>query len=179
MTSAATSGLVDLNNAATAAERWDPATGQWTVLASASRIRQYHSTAVLLPDGRVMTGGGGICGICMNVGYLEKNIEYFTPPYLYKKDGTGQLAERPVISTAPTSVGVNTNFTISSAQAASITKVALVGLSDVTHGVDQGQSYVPLRFSASGTTLTVTGPPNGARPRSSTRRPGTSESFER
>jgi hypothetical protein len=161
MTSAATSGLVDLNHAATAAERWDPATGQWTVLASASRIRQYHSTAVLLPDGRVMTGGGGICGTCMTVGYLEKNIEYFTPPYLYKKDGSGQLATRPVITTAPTSVGINATFTISSAQAASIRKVALVGLGDATHGVDQGQRYVPLTFSASGTTLTVTGPPNG------------------
>ena len=77
------------------------------------------------------------------------------------KDGTGQLAARPVISTAPASVGINTNFTISSAQAASIRKVALVGLGDVTHGVDQGQRYVPLKFSVSGTTLTVTGPPNG------------------
>jgi hypothetical protein len=161
MTSAATSPLVDLDHAATAAERWDPATGQWTVLASASRIRQYHSTAVLLPDGRVMTGGGGVCGVCMTVGYLEKNIEYFTPPYLYKKDGSGQLAARPVISTAPAGIGINANFTISSAQAASIRKVALVGLGDVTHGVDQGQGYVPLKFSASGTTLTVTGPPNG------------------
>jgi hypothetical protein len=157
----AASGLVDLNNAATAAERWNPATGQWTVLASASRIRQYHSTAVLLPDGRVMTGGGGICGICQDVGYLEKNIEYFSPPYLYTKDGTGQLAARPVISTAPASVGINASFTITSDQAASIRKVALVGLSDVTHGVDQGQRYVPLSFSTSGTTLTVTGPPNG------------------
>jgi hypothetical protein len=161
MTSTAVSGLVDLNNAATAAERWDPATGQWTVLASASRIRQYHSTAVLLPDGRVMTGGGGVCGTCTDVGYLEKNIEYFTPPYLYQKDGSGRFAARPVISTAPASVGINADFTISSAQAASIRKVALVGLGDVTHGVDQGQRYVPLAFSASGTTLTVTGPPNG------------------
>ena len=161
MTSTAKSPLVDLNNAATAAERWDPATGQWTVLASANRIRQYHSTAVLLPDGRVMTGGGGICGACMTVGYLEKNIEYFTPPYLYEKDGSGQLAARPVISTAPASIGVNTGFTISSPQGADIKKVALVGLGDATHGVDQGQRYVPLNFTASGTTLTVTGPPNG------------------
>ena len=161
MTSTATSDLVDLNHAATAAERWDPATGQWTVLAGASRIRQYHSTAALLPDGRVMTGGGGICGVCTRVGYLEKNVEYFSPPYLYRKDGSGLPATRPVISAAPAGVGVNTGFTISSAQAASIRKVALVGLSDVTHGVDQDQRYVPLKFSASGTTLTVTGPPNG------------------
>jgi hypothetical protein len=161
MTSAATSGLVDLNHAATAAERWNPATGQWTVLASASRIRQYHSTAALLPDGRVVTGGGGICGTCMSVGYLEKNVEYFTPPYLYKNDGSGQLAARPVIAAAPASIGIHTSFAISSDDAASITKVALVGLSDVTHGVDQGQRYVPLNFSVSGTTLTVTGPPTG------------------
>jgi hypothetical protein len=161
MTSAATSSLVDLNHAATAAERWDPATGQWTVLASASRIRQYHSTAALLPDGRVMTGGGGICGICMTAGYLEKNIEYFSPPYLFKKDGTGEPATRPTISAAPASVGINTNFSVTVDDAAGISKVALVGLSDVTHGVDQGQRYVPLKFTASGTTLTVTGPPTG------------------
>ena len=161
MTSAATSGLVDLAHAATAAERWNPATGQWTVLASASRIRQYHSTAVLLPDGRVMTGGGGICSLCMDVGYLEKNVEYFTPPYLYKNDGSGQLATRPVITAAPAGIGIEASFVISSDEAASIRKVALVGLGDVTHSVDQGQRYVPLKFTASGTALTVTGPPNG------------------
>ena len=159
-TSAANSGLVDLNNAITAAERWNPATGTWTLLSSANRIRQYHSTATLLPDGRVMTGGGGICGDCMKAGYLEKNIEYFTPPYLYKSDGSGQLAARPVIATAPATVAINTIFSVTSAQAASIKKIALVGLSDVTHSVDQGQRYVPLKFSVSGTTLTVTGPPN-------------------
>ncbi|WP_433726269.1 galactose oxidase-like domain-containing protein [Actinoplanes sp. CA-051413] len=161
MTSAATNSLVDLNNAATSAERWDPATGQWTELASASRIRQYHSTAALLPDGRVMTGGGGICGICMTAGYLEKNIEYFSPPYLFKKDGTGEPATRPTISAAPASVAINANFSVTVGDATDISKVALVGLSDVTHGVDQGQRYVPLKFTASGTTLTVTGPPTG------------------
>ncbi|MFF5292813.1 galactose oxidase-like domain-containing protein [Paractinoplanes globisporus] len=161
LTSAATSSLVDLNHAATAAERWDPATGRWSVLASASRIRQYHSTAMLLPDGRVMTGGGGICAVCMTVGYLEKNVEYFSPPYLFKKDGTGTPATRPEIAAAPASVGIGGSFAVSSPQAAGIRKVALVGLADVTHGVDQGQRYVPLKFTVSGTTLTVTGPPNG------------------
>jgi hypothetical protein len=160
-TSAATSPLVDLNHAVTAAERWDPATGRWTTLASASRIRQYHSTATLLPDGRIMTGGGGICGVCVDAGYLEKNIEYFTPPYLYKKDGSGALADRPVISSAPATVGINSAFSVSSPQAAGIKKVALVGLGDDTHGVDQGQRYVPLKFTTSGTTLSVTGPPTG------------------
>ena len=161
MTSAASSGLIDLNNAATSAEQWNPATGTWTVLSSSNRIRQYHSTAALLPDGRVMTGGGGICGVCQDQGYLEKNIEYFSPPYLFKKDGSGALATRPTISTAPASVPINAGFAVTSTQAASIRKVALVGLGDVTHSVDQGQRYVPLKFTTSGTTLNVTGPSTG------------------
>jgi hypothetical protein len=160
VTSNVRSGSVDLNNAVTSAERWDPATGAWSVLSSAARIRQYHSTAALLPDGRVLTGGGGICAECLRDGYLERNIEYFTPPYLYKKDGSGQLAARPVIATAPGTVPINAPFAVMTPQAASIRKVALVGLGDVTHSVDQGQRYVPLQFTTAGTTLTVTGSPN-------------------
>jgi hypothetical protein len=159
--SGATDGLVDLQNPVLAAERWDPATGQWTVLASAARIRQYHSAASLLPDGRVLTGGGGICGSCQKAGYLEKNIEYFTPPYLYKKDGSGQLAARPVISSVAGTVNFNTTFTLSTQQAASIKKVGLVRLGAATHGDDQGQRYIPLSFTVSGTTLNALGPANG------------------
>lgn len=161
MTSTAKSGLVDLNKAITSATRWDPATNTWTTLASANRIRQYHSTAALLPDGRVITGGGGVCGDCMKVGYLEKNIEYFTPPYLYKQDGSGELASRPVIAAAPATIAINTSFTITSPEAANIGKVSLVGLGDVTHSVDQGQRYIPLKFTKSGTTITATGPATG------------------
>jgi hypothetical protein len=161
MTSAVKNGVVDLDAAATSAELWNPVTGQWTVLSAADRIRQYHSTAVLLPDGRVMTGGGGICGACMTAGYLEKNVEYFSPPYLFKKDGSGEPATRPVISAAPASIGIGATVTVTSPQAATVRKVALIALADATHGVDQGQRYIPLKFTASGTTLTVTGPPSG------------------
>jgi hypothetical protein len=159
--STATSGLVDLQNPVLAAERWDPSTSQWTVLASASRIREYHSTAALLPDGRVLTGGGGICGDCQRLGYLEKNIEYFTPPYLYKKDGSGQLAARPEITSAPTTVSFNTRFAITSPQAATIRKIGLVRLGAPTHSVDQSQRYIPLSYTTSGTTLNPLGPANG------------------
>jgi hypothetical protein len=45
------------------AELWDPRkkvkTGQWTMLAAEQTDRCYHSTAVLLPDGRVLSAGGG------------------------------------------------------------------------------------------------------------------------
>jgi hypothetical protein len=151
-------GGVNLANPVYDAELYDTETGTWRTLAAANRIRQYHSSAILLPDGRVMTGGGGICGECQRVGYLEKNIEYFTPPYLYGADG--QLAARPAITSAPATASYGTTFSVSSPQATSIAKVGLVGLGAPTHGDDQGQRYVPLSFSAAGTSLTVTSPAN-------------------
>jgi hypothetical protein len=66
-------GLVDLNAGVYAAERWNPATGTWTTMAAQSQTRQYHSTALLLPDGRVLSAGGGLCGTCDAVGYLAKD----------------------------------------------------------------------------------------------------------
>src|SRR4051794_30191759 len=104
--------LVDLANGVYPAERWNPATGQWTTLAAMQVTRQYHSTALLLPDGRVLSAGGGICGTCDTVGYLAKNAEVFTPPYLFKQDGSGELAPRPAIDAAPASVGYAAPFDV-------------------------------------------------------------------
>ncbi len=160
--SRATNANVDLANPVFAAERWVPPTGSgpgtWTVLSSASRVRQYHSSATLLPDGRVLTGGGGVCASCVSLGYLEKNVQYFEPPYLFKQDGSGQKATRPVIGTAPSTATYGQKFDITSSQASSIAKVGLVRLGAATHSQDQGQRYVPLAFNASGDTITATAP---------------------
>ncbi|HEX5384860.1 MAG TPA: galactose oxidase-like domain-containing protein, partial [Propionibacteriaceae bacterium] len=158
--SRATNANVDLDDPVFAAERWNPATETWTVLAGASRVRQYHSSATLLPDGRVLTGGGGVCATCVSQGYLEKNVEYFEPPYLYKKDGSGQKATRPVISSVPSTTTYGQDFDISSTQAGAIAKVGLVRLGAATHSQDQGQRYVPLSFTASSSTITATAPAN-------------------
>jgi Domain of unknown function (DUF1929)/Bacterial Ig-like domain len=152
--------FADLDNGVYAAELWDPATGQWQTLAPMSVTRQYHSIALLLPDGRVLSAGGGMCGTCASVGYLAKNAEVFSPPYLFKKDGSGELAQRPVITSAPNWVSYNAPFAISSPNAASISKVALVRLGAVTHSVNMEQRYVPLAFSADGGTLNATAPSN-------------------
>ena len=154
--------LVDLNNGVYAAELWNPATGQWKTLAAQQVTRQYHSTALLLPDGRVLSSGGGICGTCDQVHYLAKNAEVFTPPYLYKKDGSGQLAPRPAITSAPATVSHGATFTVGTSGAQPIGKVALVRLGAVTHSVDMDQRYIPLAFSANGGTLTATGPANAS-----------------
>jgi hypothetical protein len=162
--SKATNANVDLNNPVFAAERWVPPTGTgpgtWTVLSGASRVRQYHSSATLLPDGRVLTGGGGVCASCVSAGYLEKNVEYFEPPYLFKKDTSGDPASRPVIDNAPGSAIYGQDFTIDSPQAGSIAKVGLVRLGAATHSQDQGQRYVPLSFKPPSSTITATAPAN-------------------
>jgi Domain of unknown function (DUF1929)/Bacterial Ig domain len=151
-------GLVDLNAGVYPAELWNPATGQWRTLAAMQITRQYHSTALLLPDGRVLSSGGGICGTCDQVGYLAKNAEIFSPPYLFQADGT--LAPRPTIDTAPTSTSYGASLEISTGNPASIRKVALVRLGAVTHSNNMEQRYVPLSFTAGTTSLTASAPAN-------------------
>src|SRR5215217_7194535 len=145
-------GLVDLNNGVYTAELWTPATGQWKTLAAMRVTRQYHSTALLLPDGRVLSAGGGICGTCDQVGYLAKNAEIFSPPYLFQADGTP--APRPVIDSAPSSIGYAQTFGIATANAGAIAKVALIRLGAVTHSDNMEQRYVPLSFTAGASSLT-------------------------
>ena len=152
--------LVDLNNGVYPAEQWDPATGQWKTLAAMQVTRQYHSTALLLPDGRVLSSGGGICGTCDTVGYLAKNAEVFTPPYLFKHDGSGELAPRPLVDSAPAEVTYGTPFDVGTPDAASIRKLALIRLGAVTHSVNMEQRYVPLTFTAGSASLTASGPAN-------------------
>lgn len=151
-------GLVDLNAGVYNAELWSPATGQWKTLAAESVTRQYHSSALLLPDGRVLSSGGGICGTCDNVGYLAKNAQVFSPPYLF--DAAGQPAARPTITSAPGSVGYGSAFTVDTPNAAGISKAALVRLGAVTHSNNMEQRYIPVPFTAGSGSLQLTAPAN-------------------
>lgn len=59
------------------AEIWDPSCDVWTELGEQQRPRMYHSTALLLPDRRVISMGGG-----HRQGLDEQfNAEYFMPEY--------------------------------------------------------------------------------------------------
>jgi hypothetical protein len=152
--------LVDLDHGVYPAELWTPGTGQWQTLAAMQVTRQYHSTALLLPDGRVLSAGGGVCGTCDDVGYLAKNAEVFSPPYLFKKDGSGELAPRPEITSGPDEMTYNASSAFSVPNAASIRKVALVRLGAVTHSVNMEQRYVPLSFTPNGGAINATAPAN-------------------
>lgn len=85
------------NTSVLATEIWDPATETFALAALAAVPRTYHSVALLLPDGRVFTGGGGLCGTGCATNHFDGEI--FTPPNLLNADGTP--AARPVITSAP------------------------------------------------------------------------------
>jgi hypothetical protein len=141
----------DLSKAVLPAELWDPSTKTWRVVASLTTGREYHSTALLLPDGRVlMAGGGQLPGRATNI----YNGEIFSPPYLFK-------GNRPTISSVPSTIQYGSNFTVSTQDASSIQKVALVRTPSVTHAFDENQRYIPLNFTQGSGQLTVQAPANG------------------
>ena len=144
----------ELVDVATTVKIWDPDTGLWSVEADAGVARLYHSTAILLPDGTVMTLGGGSPGPLLNL-----NGEVFSPDYLF--DDGGVAAPRPVITAAPDAVDVGDEFTISVAGPAAIETLALMKFGSVTHSIDVSSQRIELPFTvAADDTLTVDLPDN-------------------
>jgi hypothetical protein len=144
--------LSNQNGAAFAAEEWSPATERWTTLASNAVPRFYHSVALLLPDGRVLVGGGW--GGAGGVDARQRTYEIFSPPYLFK-------GARPSIWSAPGAAGYGSAFTIGTPDAARIASVAITAPAAVTHNFDENNRFVPLSFSVVPGGLQITAPPNG------------------
>jgi len=139
----------EYTNPVYAAEIYNPTTAQWTVMASQQIQRSYHSTAVLLPDGRVVSSGSD------NRATTEMTYEIYSPPYLFN-------GAQPVISSAPTTLTYGQSFSITTANASSIASVALVRPGATTHADDFDQRYVNLSFTIGTGTLTATAPENGS-----------------
>jgi hypothetical protein len=132
------------------AELWDPATGRWSLMAAARNPRLYHSVGFLLPDGRVVSAGGG-----RSLGPDFKDMEIFSPPYLFVE------GPRPTIASAPGQIAYGQTFSLQTPDAADIGKVSLVGLSSVTHSFNAGQRFLPLRFTLEAGALRVAAPASG------------------
>jgi len=135
----------DSTNPVYQTEMWDPATGQWTVMASMAPIyRGYHSVAFLLPDGRVFAGGGNVGG---------PNYQVYSPDYL-------SAGPRPTISAAPTAAGYGQTLLITTPDAATISKVSLIRLPAVTHTYNQNARFMTLQFTQGTGGVNVTFPAN-------------------
>jgi Domain of unknown function (DUF1929)/Carbohydrate binding domain/Kelch motif len=148
--------LVDVNAAVFATEVWNPSVNRWDVMDSERVPRQYHATSLLLPDGRILSAGGGFCSACPLATYFNKNAQIFSPTYLFNKDGTP--AARPSITNAPASTAYATSFAVTTNT--DIARVTLIALSSVTHSVNMNQRFMELAFTKSGNNLTVTAPAN-------------------
>jgi hypothetical protein len=180
-----TNNIACPEGAATRPELWNPQTETWSVMApNPSGIpRVYHSVGILLPDARVLVGGGGlpaaggetvpsdppggpnvqcfdgqhasITQACRVFGH--KDVEIFSPPYLFTPSGTP--AARPSISSAPASVLLGQVFGVGTSSASQTSSVVLVRLPSETHGFNFDQRRVVLNFQAtSSTNLNVTMP---------------------
>jgi galactose oxidase-like protein/glyoxal oxidase-like protein/fibronectin type III domain protein len=145
-----TTNAIGVSTAVHQAELWSPETQQFSRLASMVAPRLYHSTALLLPDGRVLVAGGGRFNDG-NAPTDQLSSEIYSPPYLFN-------GARPVISSTPTVIHYATNFSITTPDASQITSAALVRLGAVTHAFDQNQRYVPLTFQQATGGLTVQSP---------------------
>lgn len=136
-------------------EIWNPITQVFRQLKPMVTPRVYHSTGILLSDGRVYEGGGGQCGDGCSANHF--NTEILTPPYLLNADGS--LATRPVITFASSTAVLGS--TITATTTTPVVSFVLMRLSSTTHTVNNDQRRIPLQMQlTSGTTYTLTIPSN-------------------
>jgi hypothetical protein len=104
--------------------------------------RTYHSSAVLLPDGRVMTVGSN-----PGDGSFDQRVSFYSPPYLFKSG-------RPTITSV-----TSQNWAYGSAQQVTVdspvARAELIRPAAVTHSSDPNQRYVDLPMAVNGNTLTL------------------------
>ncbi|MCW2708305.1 MAG: hypothetical protein JWM22_2147, partial [Frankiales bacterium] len=126
-------------------ELWDPATKSFTQMAPMTVPRNYHSFALLLPDGRVLSGGGQLCANnCTNE---HPDYETFTPPYLL--DSAGNPRSRPAVVTAPSKATAGSTVSVTTDRA--VTGFSLVRMGSATHSVDTDQRRISLTPTSTGT----------------------------
>jgi galactose oxidase-like protein len=141
--------------AALESELFDPRTGKWTRMAKTKVPRLYHSVALLMPDGKVITAGSN-----PKRGVEEYRIEVFSPPYLFK-------GPRPAIKLARDHAKYGAKLKATTADPGSLREVNLVRPSATTHASNMEQRLLDLPFTATAANrieLTLPGNANLAPP---------------
>ncbi|MFJ4964167.1 Kelch motif protein [Streptomyces sp. ADI96-02] len=124
------------------AQSYDPRADVFTEAAEPTVGRNYHSEALLLPDGRVATfGSDSLYGDKDNtkLGKFEQRMEVYTPPALHRAGG-----KRPVIGAGPTDIARGKTVTYRGTGADKVVKARLMRPSAVTHTTDVEQRSIEL-----------------------------------
>ena len=128
------------------AEIYDPMTNMWSITAAASLARLYHSVALLLPDGRVVSAGGNP-DQGLQVKWLppdlheEMRLEIYSPPYMFKKNS------RPVIQNAPEAITYKSKIVIQTPHATQVKWISLIRPGLTTHSFNGTQRLVDVPFT--------------------------------
>ena len=130
------------SNSVLPTELFDPETETFTLLPPLTVPRNYHSVALLLPDGRVMSAGGGLCDCAAD----HPDLQLLSPPYLFNANGSP--ATRPTLTSVPISAGYGSTLSVNTD--GPVTAFSLVRLGAATHTVNNDQRRVALAFSAAG-----------------------------
>ncbi len=134
-------------------------------VASITVDRRYHSTALLLPDGRILSAGS-TGAWPPSPSSNERKIEAYSPPYLF-------CGPRPVVVGAPGVLGYGVLFSFDieyptlsprlTDAASEISFVTLVRLGSATHTINTDQRCLRLTVqSAAGGRVTVRAPSDRA-----------------
>jgi len=123
---------------------------------SMTEMRGYHSVSILLPDGRVLVGGGRDAHTDMSV--EKPSFQYYSPDYM---DDV-----RPAIESAPSQINFNQLFPITTS-GPEPAEAVLVALGSQTHSFDANQRVVQLPVGAvvagsNGTRVMIAGGPKDA-----------------
>ncbi|MFI6700774.1 galactose oxidase-like domain-containing protein [Streptomyces sp. NPDC050509] len=144
------------------AQFYDPKSNTFRRAADPTVGRNYHSEALLLPDGRVVTfGSDPLFDDADNtkLGTFEQRVEIYTPPYL---QGDKAQEMRPKLGAGPQRAGANGRATFRTDHPEAIAKARLMRPSAVTHTTDVEQRSVDLTMEKGKGSLTVEVPKDRA-----------------